>query len=134
MTKVRLVQLFDDFDARPYDLVKAGDPRTYRDLMAPAALKEIVTYAHGIGPWKRTILPEDAEGNLQPATSLIEDAHAAGLKVHPYTFRDEPSFLVKAYNNDPIAEYQQFYKLGIDGVFSDFPDTALRARAVVVGQ
>ena len=69
---------------------------------------------------------------LQAPTSLIEDAHAAGLKVHPYTFRDDPSFLVKAYNNDPVAEYHQFFKLGVDGLFSDFPDTALRARSTLV--
>ena len=133
-TKVRLVQLLDDFGARPYDLVRAGDPRTYKDLMAPASLKEIATYAYGIGPWKRTILPEDANGVLQAPTSLIEDAHAAGLKVHPYTFRDDPSFLVEAYNNDPVAEYHQFFKLGVDGLFSDFPDTALRARAGMASQ
>jgi glycerophosphoryl diester phosphodiesterase len=129
MTGVRLVQLFDDFDARPYDLAKAGDPRRYRDLMAPGELKKIAAYAYGIGPWKRTIVGEDGEGRLQPAGRLIEDAHAAGLKVHAYTFRDEPQHLAKDYGNDPIAEYLQFYRLGLDGVFSDFPDTALRARA-----
>ncbi len=131
-TKVRLVQLFDDFTVRPYDLVKAGDPRTYKNLMTPESLKEIATYAYGIGPWKRTIVTEDKEGNLAPANSLIQDAHAAGLKVHPYPFRDEPIFLAKVYNNDPVAEYHQFYKLGVDGLFSDFPDTALRARATLV--
>ncbi len=134
LTKVRLVQLFDNVTARPHDLVKAGDPRTYKDLMAPAELKQLATYAYGIGPWKRTILPEDANGALQPATTLIEDAHAAGLKVHPYTFRDDPSFLVKAYDNDPVAEYHQFFKLGVDGLFTDFPDTALRARSTLVSQ
>ena len=64
---------------------------------------------------------------------LIADAHAAGLKVHPYTFRDEPQFLAKDYANDPAAEYLQFFKLGVDGLFSDFPDTAIRARERFAG-
>jgi glycerophosphoryl diester phosphodiesterase len=132
MTGVRLVQLMDDFTAQPYDLAKAGLATTYRDLMQPAALAEIATYAHGIGPWKRTIVAEK-DGVLAPANALIADAHAAGLKVHPYTFRDEPQFLAKDYGNDPAEEYLQFFRLGVDGLFTDFPDTALRARAKLAG-
>ena len=132
MTGVRLVQLMDDFDTQPYDLAKAGAKTTYRDLMQPAALAEIATYAYGIGPWKRTILPE-TDGVLGAANALVADAHAAGLKVHPYTFRDEPLFLAKEYGNDPSAEYLQFFRLGVDGVFSDFPDTAVRARERFAG-
>lgn len=133
MTRVRLVQLMDEYGARPYDLAKAGDPRTYKDMMAPAGLREIAAYAHGIGPWKRTIVEEDGDGALRPANTLVADAHAAGLKVHPYTFRDEPRHLAKDYAGDPAAEYLQFYRLGVDGVFSDQPDTALRARARLAG-
>ena len=133
MTRVRLVQLFDDLGARPYDLAKAGDPRAYGDLATPAGLREIATYAFGIGPWKRSIVAEGADGVLEPATTLVRDAHAAGLEVHPYTFRDEPRHLAKEYRGDPEAEYLQFYRLGVDGVFSDFPDTALRARARLGG-
>ena len=73
--------------------IKAGDWRTYRDLMAPAELRQIATYAFGIGPGKRTIVEEAANGVLRPANELIRDAHAAGLQVHPYTFRDEPRHL-----------------------------------------
>lgn len=128
MTKVRLVQLFDDFGERPYDLVAKSDPRTYADLMTPSSLKEIATYADGIGPWKRTIVLENVDKTLKPANSLIADAHAAGLFVHAYTFRDEPDTLAPDYQLDPAREYEQFFALGIDGVFSDFPDTAVRAR------
>ena len=71
---------------------------------------------------------------LEPANQLIADAHAAGLKVHPYTFRDEPQFLAKDYANDPAAEYLQFFKLGVDGLFSDFPDTAPPGARAVRGQ
>jgi glycerophosphoryl diester phosphodiesterase len=60
--------------------------------------------------------------------TLIADAHKAGLFVHAYTFRNEQRRLAFDYNKDPKAEYLQFYRLGLDGVFSDFPDTALEAR------
>jgi len=128
-TKVRLVQLFDELDLRPFDFVVKNDPRTYRDLMAPAELAKIAAYAAGIGPWKRTIVEDNADGTLKPANSLIKDAHQAGLVVHAYTFRDEPRYLAPEYKLDPAAEYRQFMTLGLDGFFTDFPDTAVRARA-----
>lgn len=140
-----LVQLFDEFQLQPYDFVVSGDSRTYRDLISRDSLKDFVaTYAKGIGPWKRSfVLTEpvdpavDANGDgvaevkerlTGEVLPVIADAHAAGLQVHPYTFRNEESFLTTDYNGDPIAEYSQFYELGVDGVFSDFPDTAVTAR------
>lgn len=128
LTKVRLVQLMEAERARPYDFIAVGNRRTYGDLMKPEGLAEIATYAHGIGPYKRSIVPQGADGMLRPATGLVADAHRAGLVVHPYTFRDEPEFLAPDYRLDPIKEYLQFFELGVDGVFSDFGDTALRAR------
>jgi glycerophosphoryl diester phosphodiesterase len=140
-----LVQLFDEFHLQPYDFVVSGDRRTYGDLISRASLRDFVsTYADGIGPWKRSFMltepvspPVDANGDgIAEVTErltgevlpVIEDAHAAGLVVHPYTFRNEEQFLTTDYNGDPMAEYQQFYELGVDGVFSDFPDTAIVAR------
>ncbi len=134
MTGVRLVQLLDEADARPYDLAKAGDPRRYGDLMTPEGLREVAGYAAGIGPWKRSIVGEDGAGRAgAEGSSLVRDAHAAGLLVHPYTFRDEPRHLAPGYAGDPEAEYLEFFRLGVDGLFSDFPDTALRARARLRG-
>jgi glycerophosphoryl diester phosphodiesterase len=136
-----LVQLCDEQHLQPYDFVTAGDSRTYGDLVGANSLQYFVsTYASAIGPWKRSIvlanaidsesnprhLPtEHLTGEISP---IITHAHQAGIAVHAYTFRNEPHFLAADYHNDPIAEYQQFYQLGIDGVFSDFPDTALKAR------
>jgi glycerophosphoryl diester phosphodiesterase len=127
-TEVRLVQLMEDNKLQPYDFIVAGDPRTYGDLMTPAGLAEIATYAQGIGPSKRSIVPQGGDRSLLDATTLVVDAHKAGLLVHPYTFRDEPEFLASDYEFNPIKEYLQFYRLGVDGVFSDFGDTAVRAR------
>lgn len=135
---VPLVQLLDAIDVapngslietRPFDFVVKNDPRTYGDLRSPQGLAEIATYADGIGPWKRMIVSVDANNNTLTPTNLVQDAHAAGLLVHPYTFRDEPRYLAANYNRNPITEYEQFFRLGVDGLFSDFPDTALEARS-----
>jgi len=64
---------------------------------------------------------------MAPGT-LVKDAHNAGLLVHPYTFRNEKRRLAIDYKGDPKLEYKQFFALGIDGLFTDFADTALAAR------
>jgi glycerophosphoryl diester phosphodiesterase len=133
--RVPLIQLIDGSGA-PYDLRAAGDPRTYTDLLTPAGLAEIATYADGIGPAKDRIVPRDASGALLPPTSVVRDAHHAGLLVHPFTFRNENQFLPRDFRRgtDPaaygnaFAEYQVFFDAGVDGVFSDNGDTAVEAR------
>ena len=122
------MQLMEADKRRPYDFVLTGDRRTYGDLMTPTALAGLATYLHGIGPAKRSIVPQGSDRALLAPTSLVADAHKAGLLVHPYTFRDEPDFLAPDYRLDPVKEYLQFYMLGVDAVFSDFSDTAVRAR------
>ena len=134
---------------RPYDWTLSGDTRLFSAMVTPAGLAEIKTYADGIGPWKPYIVPIkatlDAAGDIvdrngdgkrnyndassQPATALIDNAHKAGLTVHAYTFRNEQRRLAFDLNKDPQAEYLLFYRLGVDGLFSDFPNTALEARA-----
>jgi len=128
LTQVRLVQLTAGEQQRPYDFVAAGNRRTYGDLLKPEGLAAIAAYAQGIGPYKRSIVPQASGGRLGKPTSLVADARRAGLVVHPYTFRDEPEFLAADYRLDPVREYLQFYELGVDGVFSDSGDTAVRAR------
>ncbi len=149
LTDVPLVQLYDEATVQPYDFVANGSTRTYGDLLTPEGLAGVAEYANGIGPFKRLILPAgtvDADGDgkpddlngdgvisaadavLQTPTTLIDDAHAAGLLVHPYTFRREDFFLAPDYNGNPELEYEQFFALGVDGVFSDNPDIAARVR------
>ena len=137
---------------RPYDFVVSGDPRGYKDLLTPTGLAEVATYADGIGPWKRYIISgamadlngngeadDDVNGDGQvndadrartERTSLIEDAHHAGLVVHTWTFRNEARYLLGDYGDDPVQEYFDFYCAGVDGLFSDFPDTAVTARTL----
>ena len=161
-TQVRLVQLVDANDVnpdgsmdltapydKPYDFAVAGDSRTFASLLTPAGLKEVKTYADGVGPWKPYLIPskqvdankdgkvDDLNGDgkiderdrvMMPPTDVVKNAHAAGLFVHAYTFRNEAKRLASDFKGDPKAEYKLFYELGVDGVFSDFADTAKAAR------
>jgi glycerophosphoryl diester phosphodiesterase len=127
VTDLPLVQLLEAA-GQPWDFAVASDSRTYQDLATPAGLAEIATYADGIGPDKRMIVPADPGGRLLPPTALVEDAHRAGLLVHPWTFRGDGAFLAAEYGGDPEREYEQFFALGVDGLFSDFSDVAVRAR------
>jgi glycerophosphoryl diester phosphodiesterase len=146
LTKISLILLIDE-EGKPYDFVISKDPRTFNDMIKPAGLAEIATYAQGIGPNKNLIVPRDSKGHQLPPTSLVADAHKVGLLVHPWTFRNENAFLpldlrsgnqsdpdAGQYYGDAFAEYKLFYALGVDGVFSENPDTALEARKARIKQ
>ena len=128
ITEVPLVQLLSD-QGKPWD-----DPRTYAELATPAGLEEIATYARGIGPHKNLMIPRTAEGALGEPTSLVRDAHAAGLLVHGWTFRAESLFLPKEFraegpppvHGDMVGELKRFLALGMDGFFTDQPSYELK--------
>ena len=139
--RVPIVQLLDAKTLKPADVVKAGGTLTYGQMATPQGLKDIAKYADGVGPSKDYIVPRDAAGNSLAPTSFLSDAHAAGLVVHPYTFRRENQFLPAelrvgnpADPNFPnlvgkaIDEDQQFFKLGVDGIFTDNADIGVAAR------
>jgi glycerophosphoryl diester phosphodiesterase len=121
--------------------VESGDSRTYADMITNDGLKDIAEYADGIGANKNLIVPRDSSNRLERPTTLVTRAHRKGLLVHAWTFRNENTFLpedfragdsaspeyLRATGNSP-AEYELFYSTGLDGVFSDNPDTAVAAR------
>jgi glycerophosphoryl diester phosphodiesterase len=133
----KLVQLMEEATKKPYDFVKANDSRTYADLMTEAGMREVATYANGVGPYKRSIIDVDANGNFLEPTPLVRNAHAANLIVHPYTFRPENSFLPTPLKVDGpastrsedglVKEIQVYLKAGIDGFFTDDPAVGRRA-------
>ncbi|WP_277373103.1 glycerophosphodiester phosphodiesterase [Pseudomonas sp. AA-38] len=135
MTSIRLIQLLWT-EGQPYDQQALGTDLSYAQMITPKGLQAIARYADGIGPEKGMIIPRDAAGNLTTPTSLVRDAHAAKLKVHPYTFRAENAFLPTSLRsgNDPTergdidAELRTFLATGIDGLFIDQPDIAVRLR------
>jgi glycerophosphoryl diester phosphodiesterase len=134
MTKVPLAQLMDAAGA-PYDLVAAGDRRTYRDLATPTGLRWVATYADGVGVNKDLVLPRNAAGATTQPSVLVGDAHAAGLIVHVWTLRDENQFMATNFRRgtdpnakgDSYAEARAFLDAGVDGIFSDQPDTTVQA-------
>jgi len=137
--------------SQPTDWKLAGSNKLFDSMLTPAGLAQVKSYADGIGPWKPMIVPVkcrlDAAGNCmdldgsgafdgypdsiqQPATSLVADAHRTGLFVHEYTFRSEKGYYNVPFDAraNPVLEFLTHYRLGVDGVFSDAPDTALYAR------
>ncbi len=150
-TKIRLVQLIDADDVKddgsmslvapyrqPYDFVVSGDTRQFSDLLTSSGMDFVKTYADAIGPWKpylvKTVndqVDRNGDGRItindrrvDGSTGVIEMAHAKGLMVHTWTFRDDASGYGFA---DPKAEMQYYMKLGVDGVFTDFPATGVAA-------
>ena len=129
---------------RPYSWTLAGDARTFAVMQTPAGLAEIKTYADGIGPWKPQVLAHSVvpykEGaglkdvNTLKDTGLIANAHKAGLVVHSFTFRNEAGRLAGIYKGDPVQEFLAYYRLGIDGVFTDFTPTGVKARDAYIAE
>jgi len=126
LTKIRLIQLIDGAGG-PAD--KAAP--SFAAMVTPAGLKAIAQYAYGIGPNKAMIW-----SGTGPATSLVADAHAVGLRLHPWTFRAENMFLPAALRDgvDPTAhgrigdEIRAYIGFGVDGFFTDFPYIGFEAR------
>jgi glycerophosphoryl diester phosphodiesterase len=150
-TNIKLVQLIDADDVKddgsmslvapyhkPYDFVVKNDGRSFADLLTSSGLDFIKTYADAVGPWKPYLVKTvndkvertgDAtltinDRRMDGSTGVIELAHQKGLLVHTWTFRDDAS----GYGfKDPKEEMQYYMRLGIDGVFTDFPATGVAA-------
>lgn len=151
-TRIRLVQLVDADDVnadgsmslvapyrQPYDFVVKGDPRLFSDLLTEAGMDFVRTYADAVGPWKPYLVRTVADGvdrngdgritindrRVEGSTGVIERAHRKGLLVHTWTYRNDASGYGFA---DPQAEMTYYMRLGVDGLFTDFPATGVAAR------
>ncbi|GAA4781492.1 glycerophosphodiester phosphodiesterase [Stakelama sediminis] len=122
LTKIRLIQLLDA-KGGPAD----GAVSDYAAMTTPEGLRDIAAYAWGIGPNHSMILDSGLD--------LVTHAHAAGLRVHPWTFRAENYFLPSAFrkginprgHGDLIGAIRQQLAAGIDGFFTDFPHIGVEA-------
>ena len=122
----RLIQLVDDV------------PEDDR-MVTPAGLREISTYAEGIGPSRHRILLRDQQQALTGVSDLVVEAHRAGLSVFSWTLRGENAFLPRHLRRgtdprelgDAEAEARLLLALGVDGLITDCPDAARRARAAL---
>ena len=115
-------------NAAPYDFYMSGDERTYEYFATSEGMAYTATYAEGIGPWKPFIISYQTEDSgdltLLDPSDFVELAHANGLKVHPYTFRNENT---QWSGGDPEKEYHLFFDAGVDGVFTDYTNEAVSA-------
>ncbi|TDP71484.1 glycerophosphodiester phosphodiesterase [Roseateles toxinivorans] len=154
-TDIKLVQLVDADDVnadgsmslvapydRPYDVAVKNGKLTFADMVSDVGMSFVATYADGIGPWKPYLLKTVADGvdrdgdgvitgkdrRVDGSTGVIESAHANGLFIHTWTFRNDASLLGYA---DPQKEIEAYLKLGVDGIFTDFPDTGVAAVAAL---
>ncbi len=154
-TDIRLVQLVDADDVKadgsmslvdpyrqPYDVQLNGGQLTFADMVTNVGLAFIKSYADGVGPWKPYLVTTVDDGvdrngdgqltindrRVDGSTGVIEAAHANGLFIHTWTFRNDAS----GYGfTDPQAEMAYYMKLGVDGVFTDFTDTGVAAVASI---
>ncbi|MGF7146651.1 glycerophosphoryl diester phosphodiesterase [Sphingomonas zeicaulis] len=132
-SNITLLQLLDEDAAKPAD----GAAPNYAAMMTPAGLAAIALYADAIGPWTRSIIPLGPDARLAAHRPLVTDAHRAGLKVMPYTFRPENRFLAADFRDGAgddarnergsIAEIRRYLATGIDGFFTDDPAVGLKA-------
>jgi glycerophosphoryl diester phosphodiesterase len=154
-TDIKLVQLVDADDVKPdgsmslvdpfrqpYDVIAEGGLLTFADLVTPVGMAFVKTYADGIGPWKPYLVKTVDDGvdrtgdgtlsindrRVDGSTGVIELAHQNGLLIHTWTFRNDASGYGFA---DPQQEMEYYFRLGVDGVFTDFPDTGVAALAAV---
>lgn len=131
-TDLPLIQLMDE-SGSPAD----QPDMTYAQMATPEGLKAIAAYADGIGPNKSMVIPRNMIGKLGSPTTLVSDAHKAGLAVHPWTFRRENYFLPLDYKNglmpskhgDLIGEIRAYLTAGIDGFFTDNTPEGVKAMS-----
>ena len=134
-TPFPLVQLVDT-EGAPRDWVEAGSHRTYADMLTTDGLAEMASYASVVSPHKSMLIRYNPDGSLGEETGLIGAAHQAGLQVHSWTFRAENQYLPPRWrhgsdpedNGDLTSEVRRFFEAGLDGVFANMPDQAVRAR------
>ncbi|VWX47167.1 glycerophosphodiester phosphodiesterase [Novosphingobium sp. 9U] len=138
LSNVQLMQLIEDPRNAPFDTIAAGQRRTYAQMLTPAGLGEIASYADWVAPATRVIIPLGPDGKLATPTGLVAAAHAAGLLVGTWTFRPENRFLAADFRNEAgedarnpagsLAEIRRYLAEGLDGFFTD--DPALGRQAI----
>lgn len=127
--KIKLVQLIAENDwNETFELDTDGSlkPYDYSWMHSAEGIKKLANYADGLGPaLSMIVLPQSTKNNLI-FSSLVNNAHSAGLEVHPYTFRLESNHIpAYASSFDELVNIFLF-QANVDGIFTDFPDLAIK--------
>jgi glycerophosphoryl diester phosphodiesterase len=122
----------------PADVVASGGKTTFGAMVTARGLREMATYADIVAPNTRAVIPLGKDERLAAPTTLVADAHKAGLQVVVWTFRPENVFLAADFRSDAgpaarhdagsVAEIKRYLETGIDGLFSD--DSAIARKAI----
>ncbi|MGL5662038.1 MAG: glycerophosphodiester phosphodiesterase [Aeromonas sp.] len=126
---VQLIAKSEWHETMVYDAKGQAHPYQYDWMWQPGAMAIIATYAQGIGPWKPMIVTEPGTLGQPVFTQMVQEAHRAGLKVHPYTFRSDAGEIPRYAKDLTDLLNIFFYQADVDGVFCDFPDKAIAVRA-----
>jgi glycerophosphoryl diester phosphodiesterase len=128
---LRLMQLVIGENVRPMDVAAANGTLTFAQMCTPAGLRDIAQYADVVAPPTRSLIPLKKDDSLDAPSSIVEDAHKAGLRIEPWTFRPENHFLAADFRNSAgdkarneagsIAEIKRYIATGLDGFFTDDP-------------
>lgn len=122
---VQLITLTDDKETMVINKDGTLTNYSYDWMFEPGAMAKIAKYADGVGPWYPMVVEESSTpGNIK-TTIMVKEAHANGLVVHPYTFRQDAG-KVPPYAKNLTDMLDIFYNTAdVDGVFTDFPDVAV---------
>lgn len=136
---LRLMQLVGSGATRPADVAARAGTLTYAAMCTPAGMRDIARYADVIAPATRALIPWLPDESLGAPSTLVQDAHAAGLRLETWTFRPENHFLAADFRNDAgaharneagsIAEIRRYLETGLDGFFTDDPALGRAALA-----
>jgi len=124
---IKLVQLIAETEWETTPVYRDGKTVFYNYdwMQASGAMTRIAGYADGIGPWAGMVVTKTSTRAILMFSDMVQEAHEAGLVVHPYTFRADKG-LLPPYAADFEDLLDIFYfKAGVDGVFTDFPDRAV---------
>jgi len=115
-SKLKLVQLIGEDNWSP-------EPTNFAAMQTMAGLEKLAETCDGIGPWLQQLYKLSADGSIMDQ-GLVTRAHAQGLVVHPYTFRTDA--LPSGFSDFDELLMFMVGDLNIDGLFTDFPDAAVR--------
>jgi glycerophosphoryl diester phosphodiesterase len=111
----------------------------YADYLTDAGLAKLAAEVDGVSVDKALLLARDGRGGVNGSTDLAVRARSAGLETYTWTLRAENRFLEKTFRHGRRErdfgrwekEFDLLMRSGVDGVFADQPDLALRARAAL---
>jgi len=122
--EVKLLQLIAETEQKETMIYQGRKavPYNYDWMFESGAMQKVAEYADGIGPWKPMIVKNESTRNHLIITKMVKEAHEAGMVVHPYTFRLDTGRIPEYASSFEDLLNIFYYQVGVDGVFTDFPD------------